>query len=679
MSLEDDATLLDVARARLDAIAAAPPGADRARLRVSAAKMLMDRCGQIDASIEQMFCAVDDDPTDAEAIALLARTLERERRFEEAARVLKRRLFALRAGTPEHAACAWHLARMLECARRHPEATAAYESILDLADRQAIDADTVRALAARLEALNSGRLGDCLELWSRLEPGSLPGLAPRLVELRTIEGDESGLMRALELGLTVAPAQAEWLDALVRLREARGDYAAVALLLHDATLAAPQDVVLLRRLVDAHRRAGSEWESLGPIDVAIAGRPSDIELRLLRAGVRERLGDVDAAVADLRTVEGDGGANRDVAVRISRRILARAGDAVADEHVIVAVDILLRAGECAEAERALEVVLARDPAHAGALQRLASTSVARGDWDRAADVWGRLVSVLELPPDDPASAGLVVAFADACERAGRPGDAREALERAHWRRSDDTGVLASCLERTCEATGAWQRLSELLVARAHRTTNAAQREKLLLRAAKLLVDDAGAPSDALAILERVCAECHESIEAPLERARVLIAMKRPSDALTVLEPVVGRARRKSPLAGADVLLERGRAYLALEQLYDAFASLKLAFSLYKGNREVAMLLGVVALDLGDETTAEAALRAVCRLASSDGSGGGDGEADARVASSLLAAIAPSRDAHAKSHHARARAAPQKLMAVVDTRAGADGQPPSQRG
>jgi predicted Zn-dependent protease len=210
-------------------------------------------------------------------------------------------------------------------------------------------------------------------------------------------------------------------------------------------------------------------------------------------------------------------------------------------------------------------------------------------------------------------------------------------------------VLASQLERTCEAMGAWQRLSELLVARAQRTSDRPQKGKLLLRAATLIVEDAGARPEALVLLALACAECPESVEVRLELARVLLALNRPGEALVVLDPVSERARCKSAALRSEVLLTMGKAHLALEQLAAAFGRLETAFSLHTRDREVAMLLGCVALDLGDANTAERALSAVCKLASCDDSAGGeDAAADARVASRLLASIAESR--HDRRQH-----------------------------
>jgi tetratricopeptide (TPR) repeat protein len=308
--------------------------------------------------------------------------------------------------------------------------------------------------------------------------------------------------------------------------------------------------------------------------------------------------------------------------------------------------------------------LARDPGAVGALQRLASSAVAREEWERAADLYGKLVRLLDLPEHDPAFGGLVVAFADACQRAGRAGDAREALELALARRPE-SGPVAWQLERTCEATGAWRRLSELLVARAHRMADPAKRERLLLRAAKVLADEAGAHAEALGLLERVCAEYPASIEASLASARALVAVARPSEGLALLEPALARATASSASAAlrAEILLETGKAYLALGQPLEAFARLEAGFDCHTRNRELAMLLGVVAHDLGDQPTAERALKIAFDLSSREDGGRGDLAAvDARVATRILSSIARARDEQSS--------APPRMASGIEIKRGA---------
>src|SRR5262249_15159862 len=160
------------------------------------------------------------------------------------------------------------------------------------------------------------------------------------------------------------------------------------------------------------------------------------------------------------------------------------------------------------------------------------------------------------------------------------GDARDALERALARRPD-SDIVACQLERTCEAMGAWLRFSELVLSRVRQLTDAAKKSTLLRHTAMILIEEAHLPGEALALLEIACAECPNSIEATLECARVLIKLARPEDGLALLEPALRRAGHKSAALRADVLLEIGKAYVAMGEPAEALERLRTAFSLHK--------------------------------------------------------------------------------------------------
>jgi Flp pilus assembly protein TadD len=182
--------------------------------------------------------------------------------------------------------------------------------------------------------------------------------------------------------------------------------------------------------------------------------------------------------------------------------------------------------------------------------------------------------------------------------------------------------------------GDWTRLSELLLERADRTNDPAMRESLRLRAAEHL-ERAGTAERALSILESVHTERPASVEASLRCAGVLMTLDRPHDALALLQSALDGARDKVAALRADVLLEMAKAHVALEQPACAFDALAAAFSIHRGNREVAMLLGVIAYELGDTKTAETALRAVLKLSADDST-------DTELARHLLTSIAEAK-------------------------------------
>jgi tetratricopeptide (TPR) repeat protein len=507
-----------------------------------------------------------------EAMALCIRLEE----YELAARVYGALLDADPDGRdawePEPQA-AWDLGRALEHAGRVNDAVRVYESLLQA---RPTDRETVRELAVRLEALGSARLADCIELSMRLDPESAPALATRLVALRDAQGDDAELVRALEIG---------W-------------------------AADPTNEVFSGRLVESYRASGSHERILRLLESVIAKRPHDAELLCARARAKAALGDDNGAADDLRAIRGADAGQIDLVVEVLKAILGRATPAAAIAYALLLVDIFVRAGRSEEARRELESVLVRFPQQADALERLASLERDAGAWERAAQVYARLVNVHESSAEVDAAARsrAVLALADTCEGNGHPEHAREALERACAALPDREDLVCR-LEHVCDIAGDLGRLSELLVARADKTSTASEKTALLLRAASL------SPSNELRIIELARAANPQSIEAALVYANIQMKNERPRDAVAALTDVAARnaGKRSAPIASAYLTL--GQAHLALDELAEALDALKAGIAMDMRNGELAMLLGLVALDLGDEKTAERALVAVVTLSS----------------------------------------------------------------
>jgi hypothetical protein len=71
---------------------------------------------------------------------------------------------------------------------------------------------------------------------------------------------------------------------------------------------------------------------------------------------------------------------------------------------------------------------------------------------------------------------------------------------------------------------------------------------------------------------------------------------------------------------ARLHLEAARAHLAVDEVVEAFDSLKVGFSIDWRNAEIAMLLGLVAIDLDDERLAERALSGLTTTPARDAAG-----------------------------------------------------------
>jgi tetratricopeptide (TPR) repeat protein len=338
-------------------------------------------------------------------------------------------------------------------------------------------------------------------------------------------------------------------------------------------------------------------------------------------------------------------------------------------------------GEPAGVVRALEMLFATDPARGTApgdrpllrrlvaayeslgtepeaigLERMASLAVDDGAWDRAGAIYARMMRAWAPTQGTGSLVRAASRLLEACERAGRPGDAREPLEDA-LRRASGHAEIERALERVYKLTSDWTALAALLAARAERVSEVTEKAALLLRAATILVDHAGDPSAALPWIEQARKAHPESLEANLLWAKLLKASGRTREALGALEDAVSRARGKRSPALAGVYLEMGRAYLAGDDLVEAFDALKSGFAIDWHCGELALLLGLLALDMGDDKIAERALLAVAMAAPrKEGSSAGATDSEKLTAYHHLAALAQAQGDLVKARRWADRAA-----------------------
>jgi tetratricopeptide (TPR) repeat protein len=603
-SLGDEASLLErhdrLVPAFREAIGRMAPGADRARLRVALARMLASQPAQGDAAITLLSSVLDEAPDAGEGSDLFSGYVD----------------------------AVWRLGDALERSGDSTRAARLYESVLD---RRPANGETAGTLVQRLEAVGSDRLADGIELHMAVDAKAARGLASRLVVLREAQGDLAGVVRAMESIVAVDPASG----------------------------AAPEDRELLRRLVDAHESLGAEQKTVTLLDRALAARPHDAELVCMRACARERTGDDAGAASDLLGLVDPDEGQLEVALSILERIARRSAPTELDTYAIGLIDLLVRAKRPEQARHELEALLARHPLHVGALERLASLAAAEGAWDRAAQIYGRLVRACDAPqsPADRARLSRVVSeLVDACERVGRPADARESLEIAE-RALPESSDVARALERVYELAGDWMPLAAQLESRAERAPEAAEKAALLLRAARVHVERCGQASSALPLIERARAVHPESIEATLAWAELQSGSDRSRDALAALQDVAQRNRGKRTPSLAGVYLAIGKAHLAADDLVEALEALKAGFAIDWRSGELALLVGLVALDLGEDKTAERALLAVAMAApGKEGSSASAASAEKVAAFYHLAAMARAQGDFAKARRWATKAA-----------------------
>jgi tetratricopeptide (TPR) repeat protein len=310
---------------------------------------------------------------------------------------------------------------------------------------------------------------------------------------------------------------------------------------------------------------------------------------------------------------GKDAASVDLVIETLSRIVQRNASPATDTYAIALSDLLLGAARLEQAQGTLDRLLARNPRHADALERTAALAARRGLWDRAADAYGRLLPVVV---------------------AQRPADPGHLAE---------VGLaLADAYER------------------------------------------AGRPGAARVHLESVLRMQPESahladlsVEAGIAWSRLLAKVGRAREALPVLVDVVARNRGKRlPELGA-FYLEIGKAYLATDDLVEAFNVLKTGFAVDPRCTELALVLGLLASDLDDDKTAERALLAVAMPTTRDKISNGSAVAAHKVrALYQLAAMADAKGEVTKAHRwatAAAREDPthtgaRALLDKVGTRA-----------
>ncbi len=508
----------------------AADAAERSRLRVERVHVLMDKGGLGDAAAPLLREIVDEDPGQAGAALLLAEILERQGKRDELAELLSSQVAA--AKDQKDAASVASLS--LRLGNLWSDRTPAAKEVLYAAlDWQPEDKRLLRALeqihAAEWE---TEARAEILERLIRVEePAEAATLALELHGIRVELGDDAGAMRALELGYKADPGRrelhdrleesyrhaAEWrklIDLYVTDANARGDVgerverlAAAASLARDQladvqyaaellTLArkeAPDDDLLLGELVTVLQDAGDLAQASQVLTEGIARHgedPARAPLLAMRARVRVRETDSAGATADLElaitlahaagTLRAQDGYLRELAAHLEgvATRAAASGDRVGARAArLRQANISAKLGEIDAARTVLSDLLKDDQMDREVLREIARVEASAERWDAVSAAYRRLVALEE----GDAMVETAIKLAEACEKAGKPGDARGGLERARLARPDDPALRAR-LERVYEQAGAYRELAELSLEDARASLDVAGRFKHLVRA-----------------------------------------------------------------------------------------------------------------------------------------------------------------------------------------------------
>ena len=519
--------------------------------------------------------------------------------------------------------------------------------------------DLVRAVLEHIGP--EGDLRERAELTERLvsleTPERAVALALELCNVYQQLDDEYGVQRALERGHAASPGNDElrqrleawyreremWLPltelmvadaerladaeagagdvaaAVVRLREAAavhrdtiGDAGTAAGILRRALALEPGNAALVVELATCLGTAGDPMgatEAIGEaLESGIAGE-ARIDLLLLRSELRVQVGEEAQAIADLEEAYGiDAERIRPqlIAALDQRRLAAeQSGDAEGEREALMGLIKLLADAGQGEAVRPLLMHwVERNPQDRESLYTVLEMDRAQENWEGMLEVCARLVNIEDGPGQVRAALGL----AEAAERAGRPGDAVQALEVVH-QLQPDSGEIRDQLRRVYELSGEHRQLAAVLLADGDHAQDDDVRYQSYRRAAEVLLHSLEDPAAAAVPAGKARELRPEEHDAMLLYADVLLASGQTDQVVEMLEAAIAAHKRRSPELG--MLQQRmARVAAVLGDRDNELAWLKKAFDVDRKNGEIAAELAKVATEMGDYDLALKPLRAI---------------------------------------------------------------------
>ena len=628
--------------------------AERSRLRLERVRVTMNELGLGDGAAPLLREIVDEDPSQVDAAILLAGILSRSGREEDLTELLARQLDAAkdRGDAASVGSLSLRLGALLERTRR-AEARVVYYGALEW---QPESKELLRALVSLKDPdAEEGDRADAMEKLLALETGpEAEALAIELAALRESLGDEEAAGRALEAGFRAHPssvllrerleaayrAHEEWtklaelwvIDASVladaaavaRLREAAamlrkqaGEPGRAADVLREARARAKEDLALLDELVatliEAGDKAGATLELTLAIDWFGDENPDSASLHAARSELRRDLDDDDGALTDLEQAYLVGGAPfAKGLVTHLQRMAGRASDArdaVRARGLRVRLaEVLPATGATDEARALLADLLKSDSKDRDALRALAHLEATAGSWDAASATYRRLVALEEgeLVVD------TALRLADACERAGRLGDARGGLERAR-RVAPGNEALTGRLERLYQSTGAFRELAQLYLEEAKGARDVAGRFTSLVRAGTLILAHGADPNAALGPLREANALRPGDFECTGRLAEGLALAGKATEATDLLNGVLGSYKGRRSRELASIHHAFARVARAIGNPEGEVQWLTSALDMDAQDGEVASELAVAARRVGQLDIATRALRTVTML------------------------------------------------------------------
>lgn len=627
---------------------------ERGMLRLERAKMAVDE--DQNKAILLLKEVIDENPAEAEAALVLAALLEKLGRRDELAELIRRQLEAAkdREDRASIVQLSLRLGGLLEQQWDEQGALDAYHAALDWNPGSR---DLLRQIVRLgMTRDDSMALGDALDQLLVVEEGEdAVDLALRLADLRAKQGDPEGAARALEQGWAARPGDARLKQELVRrytesgafrelsalhvreadaesdprlrveglsraaqlLREQAGDPEAAADVLARALDVDPANRGVLLALIDACAAVSAHARAVEAIGRALTVDASDPWLYRARASLYEELGRDQAALLDLeQAYEKSGGAYaQELVVALSRATVACAARGTTEARAterglrLRLAEVLTGAGEVERARAELTELTRTDGRDRGALRALAVLEEAASRWDAASAMYRRLLAL----EDGEALVETALRLADACAKGDRLGDARAALERAK-RVAPESAAVRERLRAVYNVTGAGRELAGLILEDAARSSDVAGRFAHLVHAGRLLLAE-GEAAQAAAVLEEAKGLRPEDGETTLLLADAFALSGRAVEARTILEAAAAALKGRRSRPGAAIHRRLARLDLADGDRSAALGALTRAFDSDPQNGQLAMELGVLAVEFDEHELATRAFRAVTLMKS----------------------------------------------------------------
>jgi tetratricopeptide (TPR) repeat protein len=626
---------------------------DRNQLKLEQARLLVNEPERLSEAIAVLESILEEDPDHGVAAEMLADLLEHAGYHDELAALLERqierarerrdavigvgltlRLGAILApGRPRDAIETYRA--VLAWVPGHPKVLRALLALLD-PEGDALERANV------LEKLVEHRVREVVEQGAG--DGEALELALQLARAREALGDTPGVERALDYGFRASPRheaiqrelrrlsdalereaseQADHTVAIERLlkaagiqRERLGIPSAAAKILGEAYSLQPNNLDLLEQytkcLVESNRSENAAETVSNALERRPRGDGERVRLLRLRASVWIAASDHGSAVTDLEEAMALGaeGAAQDLydALVLAREAASEANDYATEQATTLRLARLLRkTGEEDRARKVLTRWVERYPRDPETLRELVNMDELAKRWDEVADGYRRLLKL----ETGPARVEAAINLADACEHAGTPEAAREALEELYH--SDQSNpVVRARLQGLYETLKLHRELASLLLVEANHVGDDEQKFELLRRAGQLRLQQFESAATAIGPLSEALDLRPNDLLVTLLLSDAYIAAGINSDAVQLLQSAIDRYgdRRSREVAALQHRMARAAGGDDPEVELHWLA---LAWESYPQSGDVASELAELAMELNKHELALKALRALAAM------------------------------------------------------------------